>query len=73
MANMDYCKFHNTSLDMDQCLSALDEGQKTSTRECEIAESMFERILGTMMDLGIVDEYDGDLLHDYCQEMNQEL
>lgn len=73
MANMDYCKFHNTSLDMDQCLFALEEGQKTSARECEIAESMFERILGTMMDLGIVDEYDGDLLHDYCQEMNQEL
>lgn len=72
MANMDYCKFENTSADMQQCLFAFAEGQKTSNRECEKAEFMFENILGTMMDLGIIDEYDGDLLHEFCQEMNEE-
>lgn len=69
--NMDYCKFENTSNDMNACLWAFEEGQKTSERECEKAEYMFERILGTMMDLGIIDDYDSDLLHDFCQEMNE--
>lgn len=71
MANMDYCKFHNTSIDMEQCLRAFEEGLKTSERECEIAEFMFEEILHTLMDLGIVDDYDGEVLHDCCQEMNE--
>lgn len=69
--NMSYCQFENTKQDMMQCLFAFGEGQKTSERECECAEYMFEQILGTMMDLGIIDEYDGDLLHEYCQEMNE--
>lgn len=72
MASMDYCKFENAIDDMNACLWALAEGRKTSVRECEKAECLFEQILGTMMDLGIIDEYDGDLLHDFCQEMNEE-
>lgn len=68
---MDYCKFENTENEMTQCLFAFSEGKKTSERECERAEYMFEQILGTMMDFGIIDEYDADLLHDYCQEMNE--
>lgn len=69
---MDYCKFENTNNDMQACLWALAEGRKTSERECEKAEHMFEKILYTMMDLGIIDDFDGDLLHDYCYEMNDD-
>lgn len=72
MANMDYCKFNNTLDDMRQCLMAFEEGRKTSDYECQKAEMLFEEILGTMMDLGIIDEYDGDLLNEFCQEMNEE-
>lgn len=71
MANMDYCKFENTSNDIMPCLCGLAEGWKTSERECEKAENMFTEILMTMADLGIIDVWDGDLLHDYCQEMNE--
>lgn len=49
----------------------LEEGTKTTEFECEKAEYMFERVLMTMADLGIIDDWDGDLLHDYCQEMNE--
>lgn len=70
--NMDYCKFENTKQDMMQCLFAFEEGRKTSQQECECAEYMFEQILGTMYDLGIIEDWDGDLLHDCCQEMNED-
>lgn len=72
MANMDYCKFNNTLDDMRQCLVAFELGQPTSAYECGKAEVLFEEVLGTMMDLCIIDEYDGDLLHDYCKQMNDE-
>lgn len=71
MASMDYCKFENAIDEMNACLRALEDGRKTSERECEKAEYLFEQILGTMMDLGVIDEYDGDLLHDFCYEMNE--
>ena len=71
MSNMNYCQFENTMNDMQACLWAFQESEKTSERECEKAEYMFEEILRTMMDFGILDEYDGDLLHDFCQEMNE--
>ena len=64
-------RFENTMNDMRQCLWALEEGRKTSERECEKAEAMFEELLGVMSDLGIIDEWDGDLLHEFCQEMNE--
>lgn len=70
--NMDYCKYENTLADMRQCLRALEEGRETSALECEKAETLFEEILGTMMDLGIIDEWDGDLLSEFCQQMNEE-
>lgn len=70
--NMEYCKFENTKNDMMQCLFTFGERQGTSERECECAEYMFEQILSTMMDFGIIDDYDGDLLHDYCYEMNED-
>ena len=72
MANMDYCKFSNTSTDIDQCLRAIEDGQKTSAYECEKAEHMFSEVLVTMADLGIIEEWDEDLLHDYCQAMNED-
>lgn len=69
---MKYCQFENTSADMQPCLWAFAEGEKTSERECEKAMFMFENILGTMMDLGIIDDYDGDLLQEYVDEMREE-
>lgn len=73
MASMSYYSFENTMKDMTRCLWTLAEGEeKTTERECEKAEYMFDEILTTMMDLGIIDDYDGDLLHDFCYAMNEE-
>lgn len=63
--------YQEASKTVDAMLYGLEEGRKTTAFECEKAEYVFDRILGTMMDLGIIDEWDGDLLHDYCQEMNE--
>lgn len=70
--NMDYCKYELTLADVRQCLRALEAGYPTSERECEYAEVMFEDVLTTMMDLGIINSYDSDLLNEFCQEMNKD-
>lgn len=72
MANMSYCRFHNTSMDMRECLQCLEDEEPTSNYECEKAMYMFEDILSTMQDLGIIDEYDGDLLQEYVDKMREE-
>lgn len=70
--NMDYCKYELTLADVRQCLLALEAGYPTSERECEYAEVMFDLILCVMMDLGIIEDYDPDLLTQFCQEMNED-
>lgn len=70
--NMDYCKYELTLSDMRQCLRALEAAYPTSERECEYAEVMFEDILTTMLALGVIDDYDQDLLNGLCQEMNED-
>lgn len=72
MANMDYCKFNNTAMDVDQCLRALEDRDKTSAYECEKAEYMFTEILITMANFGIIEDFDGELLHAICEDMNED-
>ena len=68
---MDYCKFENAKQEIMPCLFAFEEGRKTSDHECECAEYLFEQILDLMKDLRIIEDYDSDMLHDCCQEMNE--
>ena len=64
MANMSYCRFHNTRMDMEDCLDALREaewGDKTINEE-EIGNcrTMFDNIIDYLDEEGLLDEFDWD-------------
>lgn len=63
--------FQEAAKSVDVMCWSIENGLRTTEFECEKAEYVFETILGTMMDLGIIDNYDGELLHEFCQEMNK--
>ena len=45
MANMSYCRFHNTNLDMRDCIDALYDGEALSDDEFLACRNMFENVL----------------------------
>ena len=45
MANMSYCRFHNTNMDVNDCIEALYEGTKLSDDEFIACKNMFENVL----------------------------
>ena len=45
MANMSYCRFHNTNLDMRDCIDALYDGEALSDGEFIACRNMFEGVL----------------------------
>ena len=45
MANMSYCRFHNTNLDMRDCIGALYDGEALSDNEFKACRNMFENVL----------------------------
>ena len=45
MANMSYCRFHNTNLDVNDCIEALYEETELSDDEFIACKNMFENIL----------------------------
>ena len=64
MANMSYCRFHNTRMDMEDCLNALREaewGDKTiSEEEIGNCRTMFDNIIDYLDEEGLLDEFDWD-------------
>ena len=62
MANMSYCRFQNTRLDMEDCLDALREEKPLSRDEANAGRWMIDDILGYCRDNGIIDSYDGEML-----------
>ncbi len=71
MANMSYCRFHNTHIDLRDCLNAIDDREQTSEHEREEARNMFEYFLGYCCDLGIIDDYDLKPLDTALEEMEE--
>ena len=45
MANMSYCRFHNTRSDLNDCLEALREDKLLSEDEAKAGRRMFEEFL----------------------------
>ena len=62
MANMSYCRFQNTRIDLRECIDALEEGSVLSDEELIACNLMFMNVLDYFADNGIVDvdwcEYD---------------
>ena len=45
MANMSYCRFQNTNMDMSDCIEALYDEEELSDSEAIACKNMFETIL----------------------------
>ena len=57
MANMSYCRFRNTNLDMMDCIYALHDGEELSDDEFKACKSMFENVLEFLEDNNICEVY----------------
>lgn len=68
MANMSYCRFHNTRLDMRDCIEALESGEELSSGEAEKCVLMFEEIIRYLDDEGILGAEDIDAALDEWAE-----
>lgn len=64
MANMSYCRFHNTRLDMDDCIETLREAEwgeeRISEDEIGYCRMMFDTIIDYLDEEGLIDEFDWD-------------
>lgn len=60
MANMSYCRFHNTRLDLSDCLDALYEGEYLSFEESVAGKRMFRDFLIFCRENDIIDGFDED-------------
>ena len=61
MANMSYCRFHNTQIDLEDCLDTLREGEELSQSEFEKCKQMFGNFIDFLLDEEIIEDVDGDL------------
>lgn len=71
MANMSYCRFNNTRLDMLDCINALQEGYNISDEEKHKARMMFDEIATFMVECGAIDSYDDQAMNDIIDNCNK--
>ena len=58
MPNMSYCRFHNTRLDLSECLDALYDEEELSVSEARAARNMFQMFLDYCLREDIIERYD---------------
>lgn len=58
MANMSYCRFRNTKIDLADCLEVLEYGEELSKEEHTACKWMFENIFDFFCKQGILDSDD---------------
>ena len=65
MANMSYCRFANTRIDMKDCLDTLREAEwgdeKISEDEIGYCRMMFDNIIDYLNEEGLINEFDWDI------------
>lgn len=71
MANMSYCRFHNTRLDMNDCINALEMEEKISVEEARNCEMMFRIILEYLECEGIVEEVNWEGFSEWLGEIEE--
>lgn len=52
MANMSYCRFRNTYMDIEDCLYALDMEEELSEEEAKACDKMFKSFLAFAEEMG---------------------
>ena len=70
MANMSYCRFRNTSLDMSDCIDALCDGEELSDSEFAACRHMFVDVLG-FFEYNSVCEVDWDEFNNWLDTIDR--
>lgn len=60
MANMSYCRFHNTRFDLEDCIEALRNEVRLSPDEARVGRNLFDDFLSFCVEQGIIDSFDSD-------------
>ena len=79
MANMSYCRFNNTRIDIEDCIEALREAEwgdnKISEDEIGYCRMMFDNIRDYLDEEGLLDNFDWDIysrwkekLIEFCED-----
>lgn len=59
MINMNYCRFNNTELALDECLDTIKSGKELSEEEMNSCRKLFGQFIDFCYDSGILeDDYD---------------
>lgn len=61
MMNMGYCRFENTAIALQECIDALNDGEKLSVSEKKYCRALFQDFLNFCTDEGIVEDEDGEM------------
>lgn len=75
MANMSYCRFHNTEIDLYDCLDALRDGEELSESEFRKCKRMFKNFVDFLYEQGIIDDENdviNERMDDFFKSINVE-
>lgn len=61
MVNMSYCRFNNTKIALNECLEAIQSGEKLSDAEMGSCKQMFRTFIDFCCNSGIIEDDDGEL------------
>jgi hypothetical protein len=67
MSNMSYCRFHNTKMDLEDCLDALRDEGIESKSELNKGIRMFEMFLEFCEDEGIIENFDKEIVKEVLE------
>ena len=75
MANMSYCRFANTRIDVEDCIETLREaewnGETISEDEIGYCRMMFDTIIDYLDEEGIIDEFDWDAYEEWKSNLHE--
>lgn len=72
MANMSYCRWHNTNMDVADCLEAFWDNKEMSKDEMYSAKWMMERVCEFLYDNEVIEEYNLAPLFEEFERLNEE-
>lgn len=71
MSNMNYCRFHNTQIDIQECIEALIDREISSNEEKRAAKNMLINFLDFCIDEEIIEEYDEEKIKEIINECEE--
>lgn len=71
MANMSYCRFWNTKIDMDDCLNALWDGATLDGDELMACRHMFQNVLEYFEDICVIEEIDWNEFEKWIESISK--